>query len=892
MRGCRTLLLASVMIATGCTSYRTYREAEIASQLGRWDDAVVAYLKALESDPSNLSIRTDLLRAKIRASQEHFKKGKDFRSAGVLDRSLIELQQAVQLDPTNQYAQAELEGVRRALAAQNREVPTLDELKAKNRGTRPQPPQLNPRSNQPISLDFPQPVSIFDIYRALAKAYGINVLFDPNLKDQEIAIELKDVTAQNALEVLMRSAGHFYKVLDEGTILIAADTPQNRRTYEDLVIQTFFLSNADVKDMTTILRSLIDARKIATNESLNAIILRDTADKVKVAEKIIEANDKSKAEVVIDVELLQVNTGRLRELGMALSSTSITQSLDLGTGSAPSALRLSDLQYLNQSNWVLTIPNFLYNFVKTNSDAQLLAKPQLRISEGEKASLVIGDRVPIPLTQFSAQTPGQGGLITAPITSFQYQDVGIRLDIEPRVHHNREITLKIKVEVSDISREIQAAGGQSQPVIGTRTIDTKIRLKDGETNFLAGLLRTDEKSSESGIPGLSEIPVLGRLFSNKKGENQRQDVILTLTPHIIRNAEITEEDLLPIWVGTEANISFRGGSPRIEGTEEGPFDGNAGTPEEIQDVIRRRLQQLPRGLRPEDAPSGLAGVAVPQDQQQQVQPPPQPQFAPTPTAPTDIFKQDAVKDPAEAEPPPGVSELEEQADQLIAAALSADGQRVLVARRQAAAASEAALASTAISGVATNGEPAVRLSLSPERADVRMGERLMITLDAATLVPVGHLPVTLRFDPAVLRVERVEPGDFLGDPSRSQVLSDSSHPGELVLGASQLGGGPGVAGSGIVARIIFRAVGEGSSAVSFVQGEAKDPALRQIGPVRLRPAQITVGGSEPEGGDGRGGHDREPPAVPLSTPPPSAPSKKAIAPREPLAASPVGRGIN
>jgi general secretion pathway protein D len=900
MRGCRTLLLASVVIATGCTSYRTYREAEIASQLGRWDDAVVAYLKALESDPSNLSIRTDLLRAKIHASQDHFKKGKDFRAAGVLERSLIELQQAVQLDPTNQYAQAELESVRRALAAQSREVPTLDELKAKNRGTRPQPPQLNPRSNQPISLDFPQAVSIFDIYRALAKAYGINVLFDPNLKDQEIAIELKDVTAQNALEVLMRSAGHFYKVLDEGTILIAADTPQNRRTYEDLVIQTFFLSNADVKDMTTILRSLIDARKIATNESLNAIILRDTADKVKVAEKIIEANDKSKAEVVVDVELLQVNTGRLRELGMALSSTSITQSLDLGgTGTTAPKLRLSDLQYLNQSNWVLTIPNFLYNFVKTNSDAQLLAKPQLRISEGEKASLTIGDRVPIPLTQFSAQTPGQGGLITAPITSFQYQDVGIKLTIEPRVHHNREVTLKVMVEVSDISREIQAAGGQSQPVIGTRTIDTKIRLKDGETNFLAGLLRTDEKSSESGIPGLSEIPVLGRLFSNKKGENQRQDVILTLTPHIIRNAEITEEDLLPIWVGTEANISFRGGSPRIEGTEEGPFDGNAGTPEEIQDVIRRRLQQLPRGLRPEDGATGLAGVAVPQDQPQ-VQPPQQPQFAPTPTGPTNIFKQPETKEPAEEEPPPGVSELERQADELIAAALSADGQRVLVARRKAAAEAAAApentgaaLAATAISGVATNGEPAVKLSLSPERAQVRMGDRLTLTLDVAALVPVGHLPVTLQFDPAVLRVERVEAGDFLGDPTRSQVLSDSSHPGELVLGASQLGSGPGVAGSGTVARIIFRAVGEGSSSVSFLQGEAKDPGLRQIGPVRLRPAQVTVGEGDSDGRDGRGGQDREPPAaLAAPTPAPQTPPpgpKAQNAPREPLANSPVGR---
>src|SRR6185436_10839086 len=210
----------------------------------------------------------------------------------------------------------------------------------------------------------------------------------------------------------------------------------------------------------------------------------------------------------------------------------------------------------------------------------------------------------------------QGGLITAPITSFQYQDVGIKLDIEPRVHHNREVTLKVKVEVSDISREIQAAGGQSQPVIGTRTIDTKIRLKDGETNFLAGLLRTDEKSSESGIPGLSEIPVLGRLFSNKKGENQRQDVILTLTPHIIRNAEITEEDLLPIWVGTEANISFRANSPRVESDVEGPFEAGEETPEEIQDAIRRRLQRLPRGLRPEDSEEVMEGEEeVPQEQQ-------------------------------------------------------------------------------------------------------------------------------------------------------------------------------------------------------------------------------------------------------------------------------------
>src|SRR6185295_18871731 len=234
------------MNLAGCTSHQNYRQGEIASQLGKWDDAVLHYMKALEDDPGNINYRAALLHAKIKASQEHFEKGKEFEKAGVIERALVEYQQAVQLDTTNQYAAAQLEHVHQGYE-------TIEQMKQKTRGARPQPPVLNPRSNQPISLEFPQPVSIFSIYRALGQAFGINVLFDPNLRDQEIAIDLKDVTAQSALETLMRAAGHFYKVMDEHTIIIAQDTPQNRRTYEDLVIQTFFLSNSEVKDMLTIL---------------------------------------------------------------------------------------------------------------------------------------------------------------------------------------------------------------------------------------------------------------------------------------------------------------------------------------------------------------------------------------------------------------------------------------------------------------------------------------------------------------------------------------------------------------------------------------------------------------------------------------------------------------
>jgi general secretion pathway protein D len=817
-------------------------------------------MKAVDNDPGNISYQASLLRAKIKASQEHFEKGKEFEKAGVVERALVEYQQAVQLDPTNQYAQAQLEHAHRQYVAQKQghAAETIEQMKQKARGARPQPPVLNPRSNRPISLEFPQPVSLFSIYTALARAFGINVLFDPNLRDQELAVDLKDVTAQSALETLMRASGQFYKVMDEHSIIIAQDTPQNRRTYEDLVIQTFFLSNAEVKDMLTILRSLIDARKIATNEQLNAIILRDTADKVKVAERIIEANDKSKAEVVVDIELLQINSQRLRDLGVSLSSYSIGQQLSVngsgatgtGTGGSttPSGIRLSDLQFINQANWFLTLPNFVYNFVKTNTDAQLLAKPQLRISEGEKANLVIGDRVPIPLTTFNTQNAGTAGGIV-PITSFQYQDVGIKIEIEPRVHHNQEVTLKLKIEVSNLNGNVSGSNGESQPIIGTRMIDSVIRLQDGETNFLAGLIRTDESKTDRGIPGLSEIPLLGRLFSNKRNEGSRTDVILTLTPHIVRNAEITAEDLAPIWVGTEQNITFRGGSPRVESEEVGPFDNTEGTPEEIQDAIRRRLQRLPRGLRP-----GENGEEPVEGAPEQAPTPPPGGVNLVPVAPpTSIFQpsQPATPPPSDDEQPPGGGGLSGSGSGAAPGGLvsrgTASGTAALSSVRAAALSggdklttAVAAAANTA-SNTANNPAPAVRLWLVPGRLAVSAGDTFEVRVQAQAGQPVSHLPLSLSFDPKVLAVEKVEAGDFLGSPAEAQLMSDDARPGALVIGASRLGKVAGVKGTGTVARITFRAVAAGSSELGF-EGKALDASLRPMA-VRTRPAVVEVGGS-------------------------------------------------
>lgn len=775
------LCLAAATLVAGCTSYTTGRQARLAELEGDWDQAVVHYLTLLENRPDDLEARASLLRAKVEASRAHFRKGRAYREAGSLQRSLVELRQAVELDPTNQYAFVELQKVRDEIAALegDQEVLTLEDMKRRAR-ERSQPPILDPRADTPLSLKFPASTSVQDIYRALGKAYGINVLFEPNMKDQQISIELEDVKAQDALEILMRAAGHFYKVLDPHTILVAQDNPQNRRVYEDQVIQTFFLSNAEVKEVMTMLRSLVDTKKIAANEQLNAIIVKDSADRVRVAEKIITSNDKAKAEVVIDVELLQLNSSRLRDVGLGLSAYNVTQTLDSGGEGVP--IRISDLEFLNQSSWTLTLPSLIYNFVKQDSDAQVLAKPQLRITEGEKAALHIGDRIPIPTTTFNTGNTAGGNIV--PVTSFQYTDIGIKIDIEPRVHHNLEVSLKVKVEVSNLAGSVQGSGGQEQPIIGNRSIQTVIRLKDGETNFLAGLIRSDETMRESGIPGLSDIPLLGRLFSTTNRQNQRTDVILTLTPHIIRKSDITEDDLLPIWVGTEQNMTFRGGSPRVESETTGPFDDETQTSaDKIQEAIRNRMRTLPRSLREGATTPTLGGdpTAGGEELQEEQQEP----------AGIDLV-------PPAFQDPFGSSDEDEKRDEL----------------------GPPPLAQTEVGGVT--------LELARDPGPVRVGDRIRVRLEVDAREPLSHVPLQLRFDATALQLVKWTAGEILGGAGQSEILAYEAEPGLVLVGASRLGDVPGVTGRGTVIELELEALTATTSKLSLDNVRALDAEQEEL----------------------------------------------------------------
>ena len=321
--------IALSLTLLSCTSYNAFQKAKTAEQTKDWDQAVIEYQKALDVDPSNSLYQINLSRAKLEASRVHFQKGKSLRASALNARgedqirltqlAATELELVIKLDPTNQYAAVEYGKAVNALreAALAGQPASIDELKkrAKANITKSAPPQLSPTSDQPITLSFPHETPVKEIYKALGGAFGINILFDQAVKDDRIAIELKDVTAQQALERVMQAANHFYKALDEHTIIIVPDNPQARRDYEDLVIRTFYLSNGDAEQVTNVVRTMIEARNVFPLKALNAITIRDTADKVRIAEKIIEANDKAKAEVVVDVELLQIDLDKQRDIG-------------------------------------------------------------------------------------------------------------------------------------------------------------------------------------------------------------------------------------------------------------------------------------------------------------------------------------------------------------------------------------------------------------------------------------------------------------------------------------------------------------------------------------------------------------------------------------------------
>src|SRR5688572_27224933 len=544
-----------VSCASSSGSLRVARNAEAAQN---YDLAVAEYTKLLRDNPDSREARLGLERAKLRASQDHFTRARRLSATGKLEDALVEYQLAAELNPGNADINRELQETRSQLRAQiavREDGKTrLESLIAQSLAA-PMPGTALPEDAKlPESVVF-RDASTRDVYSAIGKFTNISVVFDPTFRDQPVSVDLRNKTLKEALDLVSTTTRNFWRTTADRAIVVVPDTQAKRREYEEEVYQTFYLSNADLKETMDILRIVVDARRIAGVTATNAITLRDTPERIKAAGKIIAALDKARPEVIIDVELLEVNRTHLQEFGLQFASPSATGApigIDgQATINKPGAgVTLRDLTNLTTADVLLTgLPSLYYRLLKNDAATRILANPQLRTTEGISAQARFGERVPVPVTTFAPIAAG--GVQTQPITSFNYEPIGVNIDITPRMHHDDAVTLSLKIELSSISGK----GFGDLPTFGSRQINTVIRLKDGETNMLAGLIRDEERTSLAGWPGLSDLPVIGKLFGYNRKETQETDIILTLTPRIVRVLNLSAEDLQPFKVGRD------GGAP-------------------------------------------------------------------------------------------------------------------------------------------------------------------------------------------------------------------------------------------------------------------------------------------------------------------------------------------
>ena len=588
------IVLASAL--AGCATASSLRVAHAAEQAQDYDRAVVEYRRVLRTQPGNGEARISLERARLRAAQQHAVRGRQFAGNGRFEDALVEYQLAAELNPTDSAVDAALKDIRQKLRTKvqvDHDGRTqLQALIDRTRDLTPPGLDLPPTAKLPSSLVFGNGATARAVLTAIARFADIGLVFDPTFRDQPLTIDLRNASLRDALDSVTASTHTFYRVTAPRTVTIIPDTPAKRREYEEAVVRTFYLSNADLKEVIDLLRIVIDIRQISAITGTNAISIKDTPERVAAAAKLIAAVDKARPEVVIDVELLEVDRTLLREYGLQVASpgqAGISGSADVNRDS----LTLQNLRNLTSSDVFMSgVPGIYYRLLKNDTATRMLASPELRAAEGITATAKFGDRVPVPVTTFAPIAAG--GINTQPITSYVYENIGVNIDITPRTHHDDEVTLGLKVSLSSIS----GTGYAGLPTFGNREISTTIRLKDGETNMLAGLIRDDERTVLSGIPGLSDLPLIGRLFASNHREADQTDIILTLTPHIVRVLDVNESDLRPFVVSGDS-----------------PAPAFPGVIPAIRDRGGEEPLPAPPAVIPSGPPTAPAGTATPPAQQ-------------------------------------------------------------------------------------------------------------------------------------------------------------------------------------------------------------------------------------------------------------------------------------
>jgi general secretion pathway protein D len=762
-----------------------FKSGQNAEARQDYDAAFDFYQRANARNPKDVAYRAALYRVRTSASAMHLTKGRKLLQAGDEQGALAEFLHAAAIDPGDEAAQQEIAHLRLKTGLPSPEPeailpePTGEQQEINSMGA---PIVLRPVSNEPLTLHMTEDTKV--IYQAIGKAAGINVLFDPDYNSKRVQVDLNNVSLMDALRIVGTMSGTFWRPITSNTIFVAQNTRIKRTELDEQAVQTFYLSNAwqqnDLNDVQTALRNVLTSAKIYGVASQNAIVMRGTPDELLLAQKLINDLDKARAEVVVDIAVMEVSKNWERTLGIAWPSSfgvalqppcaSSSSSTNCASGSATGTTTISptlyDLAHLKATNFAVTVGSATLNLLLNDSNTKVLQSPRIRATDDQKATMKIGSRIPIATGSY--QTGAATAVVSSLVnTQFQYQDVGVNIEMTPTVHFDHDVTLKIKIEVTSQSGSVTISG-VTEPILSQRVVDQVIRLREGEASILGGIENNQEQQNWTGIPGLSAIPILKYVFGSKDHTVQNDDIVFVVVPHIVRSQELDQANLRAVDTGSGQSIDLR-------------FANRAGAAASNAPVVRPASLERPVGTVP--GPSAEAA-------------------APALMAQLNAAAQETgnpVAAPPPANPPP--------------------------------AAAPAANPPLAQGASFTLNVPAVPLAAGASF-------QVPVVLNSGT--DIASVPIQLKYDPARLALINVSAGDLLNrDGQAVALIHRDDGPGNVTVVAARPPGAAGINGSGIVCVLTFQAKAAGTTELTMTRAGAVDSKQQPV-PAQAAQARVVV----------------------------------------------------
>ncbi len=763
-----------------------------------YDAAFEAYRQAHLLKPKDIRYQTKFERLRFAAAAAHVDRGRVLRQSGDLNGAITEFERALSIDGSNQTAQQEITATERELstapgAVLQQQAPLGPSAAVASVAS---PIDLKPISTDTITLHMVGDTK--DIYQAIGKATGLNVIFDPDYTSRRVPVDLVSVSWADALRIVGTLSGTFWKPVTNNTIFVAQNSVTKRNDLNSMAVQTFYLSNAatqaDQNELLTALRNVLEpTTKIFLVPSQNALVLRATPDQLLLTETLLNNLDRARSEVVVDVAVLEVNRDRMRNLGISLpQSFSVTPQVNTttttGTGTTTGTTTtgstttngtttLNQLYNFNANNIGLTLGTATLNALLNDTDTRVLQNPRLRATDGQRAQLKIGSRIPVATGSFSSGVAASAvsGLVN---TQFSYIDVGVNIDITPTVHQDREITLKMKLEVSSQLAPVNISG-VNEPVIAQRVVEQTIQLKEGEPSILAGILSRSETRTLTGTPGLSDLPILKKFFSSNNTERAQDEVVFLLIPHIVREPLVTRLQTRAIDTGTGASIELR-------------RDPNA-VPEPVDNSALVTTGAFQRAYNNGNVTAAKAASAL-------------------------------------------IGQVgNESANAARAAANMQSGQPT---PNMAIAQAGADPAQSGVQPGAQPGGQPLNFSIVPANSTQSVGSTFQVSVNVTGARDLYAAPLQLQFDPKLLTLVNVDAGEMLGRDGQSVAIVHRDEGNGLVtISVSRPPAVKGIDGQGGVAVLTFRAAAAGDAKLSLARVSAKTSTQATL-PANSTPATV------------------------------------------------------